>query len=474
MTWTGFAWWKRLFRQRAVKPMTFGVGAAKTGTSSLAAVFEGSGIAAAHEPDCEELIELILARQSGRVSVKKFQSAVKSIIEAQALDANISQINGYIIGDLFAIFPQSKYIITVRDAESWVLSFLNHATTRPLEKDNVWHSFRALRFNRNLPYHLNDENLRIEGLQSLDSYLTYWMEHTLTVLDTVPESHLLMLSTANIEGELARIAEFIGLNGILSVENAHANKGSYLRQPLLDPEYLTERCNFFTALLLDSAKGMVSLQQWKVLADLVQPPRQFYYAQPVDQRIAGTETLRAKQATDIQRWRNVHTESDERWDGRARLAATLISDQPSVVDLGCGSMLIEQYLENGVRYVPIDVVRRDARTIVWDLNARPGRLPSEAEASCVVALGLLEYMHDIPTVLLNLAGRFGCVVCSYLPTDTTPSVEQRRATGWVSDYSIDELENAFAAAGLAIERKEIYRGKTHLWRLNSQSAVASY
>lgn len=39
-----------------------------------------------------------------------------------------------------------------------------------------------------------------------------------------------------------------------------------------------------------------------------------------------------------------------------------------VVDLGCGAMSLERHLPAGCQYVPSDLVARDARTRVCDLN----------------------------------------------------------------------------------------------------------
>ena len=59
------------------------------------------------------------------------------------------------------------------------------------------------------------------------------------------------------------------------------------------------------------------------------------------------------------------------WSKRAALAAEFLGFARSVADLGCGTMTLERYLSEGTRYVPVDVCRRDERTIVCDFNVDP-------------------------------------------------------------------------------------------------------
>jgi len=59
-------------------------------------------------------------------------------------------------------------------------------------------------------------------------------------------------------------------------------------------------------------------------------------------------------------------------------------------------MTLEQFLAPGTTYIPVDVVSREGRTVVVDLDQET--LPA-FDAESAVALGLLEYVYDVPRCL---------------------------------------------------------------------------
>lgn len=132
--------------------------------------------------------------------------------------------------------------------------------------------------------------------------------------------------------------------------------------------------------------------------------------------------------TDRTRWSDPRQLSAA-WDERAKLAAGLIPRGARVLDLGCGAMALEGFLPSGCDYIPCDLVARDDRTLVCDFNA--GEWP-EADCDFVVALGVLEYIADVPAFLRRLAGLNRPVALSYNLAGEAP--RDRRGHGWVNDY----------------------------------------
>lgn len=82
------------------------------------------------------------------------------------------------------------------------------------------------------------------------------------------------------------------------------------------------------------------------------------------------ETLTTK-STLICRWENLSAEESAGWHRRSSEAAKLLGSASSVVDLGAGMMTLERYLSPSVNYIPVDIVRRDHRTLIVDLNREP-------------------------------------------------------------------------------------------------------
>lgn len=145
--------------------------------------------------------------------------------------------------------------------------------------------------------------------------------------------------------------------------------------------------------------------------------------------------------TDHVRWADP-TNLSPAWDERARFAADLVPRAARVLDLGCGAMALERFLPPGCEYIPCDLVARDARTIVCDFNA--GEFP-KVECDLVVALGVLEYMVDAPAFLRRLFEFGKPLVLSYNPAGEGP--RDRRANGWVNDYTRPQFGDLLRAAG---------------------------
>jgi len=78
------------------------------------------------------------------------------------------------------------------------------------------------------------------------------------------------------------------------------------------------------------------------------------------------------------------------------------------------------------------------------LNCAP--LP-EIRADAVVGLGLLEYLHDIPSLLAHVPTVTAIAVFSYNIVDAEDRPGNRLSHGWVNDLTSAELEERFRAAG---------------------------
>jgi hypothetical protein len=119
-------------------------------------------------------------------------------------------------------------------------------------------------------------------------------------------------------------------------------------------------------------------------------------------------------------------------------------------------MQLRSHLREGTRYVPLDVVRRSAETVVIDLNRQP--LP-DLDVEGFALLGLLEYLFDVPAVLRQLKGT---VVVSYNPAER--GEDDRLSHAWVNAFTTDAIEAEFQAAGWRLAQRETL-GRQHVWLL---------
>jgi hypothetical protein len=178
------------------------------------------------------------------------------------------------------------------------------------------------------------------------------------------------------------------------------------------------------------------------------------------------ETIKAikRQRTMVQRWSNRGALSaDPLWDKRAAAAGALVpSHFRRILDVGCGDMKLERYLPEGSTYIPLDVVPRDDRTIVVDLNR--SRLP-KVEADFVVGMGVLEYLFDIPGFLRQIARQVPEGLFSYHPLEASPA-RDRLAVGWVNALNSRELLALFRAAGYKSIQVHEYAPSLHFYRVS--------
>ena len=217
------AWLRGLWPNRPRRLLAFGVGMAKSGTHSLAALFE-KHYRAAHEADSSRLIDAILDRACGRWTDADLRDHLRRRDARLALEVDSSQLNFFILDELLDMFPDARFILTMRDCASWLDSLINHALSRTPTPG--WVRLREHRFAIPGTAHSTAELcLAKRGLYTLDGYLRYWTRHNATVLERVPKPRLLIVKTREIAARGADIADFLGIApSTLHPAAAHSNR----------------------------------------------------------------------------------------------------------------------------------------------------------------------------------------------------------------------------------------------------------
>jgi len=162
------------------------------------------------------------------------------------------------------------------------------------------------------------------------------------------------------------------------------------------------------------------------------------------------KALVAEQATDLERWSRRESFAPQ-WAHRASLAAQMVPAYSSVLDIGAGAMDLEKVLPSGCRYQPCDLVSRDDRTIVCDLNK--GEFPQGAQADTVTMLGVLEYIREPLEVLRKVRALDRPLVCSYSITDRRPDLD-RGAQGWINNFDFTSLQRLMKQAGFVLQHRQ--------------------
>lgn len=180
---------------------------AKTGTLSMANLW-GTGVRAGHEPESNRIIRLIRDKYRHSMPKSDILQGVREHIDRTNLQIHSSQLNYFILDELLALFPDAKFLLTIREPYTWLNSLINHQLSRHCNPE--WQWLREFRFRPDLYKHPSEEDiLRQLGLFSLDGYFHYWNEHNATVITKIPADRLLVIRTDNINDSLTEIAIFI-------------------------------------------------------------------------------------------------------------------------------------------------------------------------------------------------------------------------------------------------------------------------
>ncbi|HEX4125616.1 MAG TPA: sulfotransferase [Tepidisphaeraceae bacterium] len=230
----------RVARRPGRQIQAFGVGSAKSGTHSIAALF-GRSFRGHHEPACKPMIRAILARSEGTMSDAQVMRMLLRRDRRLRLEMDSSQLNAPFLDLLPTLFPESKFIFTIRDCASYLTSVIDHQLTRG-KSSQTWRAMRQWRFG-GFAYSRHEHILRRLDLYPIAGYLAYWARHNRSVLEHVPADRLLVVRTDQITASIPRMAEFLGIPAdSLDAGHSHAYRATrrYGIVEQLDPQFVSD------------------------------------------------------------------------------------------------------------------------------------------------------------------------------------------------------------------------------------------
>ena len=158
--------------------------------------------------------------------------------------------------------------------------------------------------------------------------------------------------------------------------------------------------------------------------------------------------------SDFQRWGNMDGLSKS-WDSRTIQIAKLIEPETSVIEFGAGRLVLKAALNESCSYTPSDIVNRGEGTIICDLNEEV--LPLFQAYDVAVFSGVLEYINDVPKLILHLSNYVNVILASYAVTEKNKS--NRLSGGWVNDYSTNQFINVFENSGFHCVHTEEWKSQ---------------
>lgn len=218
-------------------------GAPRTGTHSLAAIFD-RGIRSGHEPQLRATMKQLVAHARGEATFDQMRGFVRRRDRRLRLDVDSSHVNAYLAPALLAEFEDARFVLTIRDCYSWLDSALDH-TMNTANGSGIDRQYLEFWFGTLTPeYSRHDAFLQERGLLSVDSYLGAWARHNEAVLAAVPADRLLVVRTDEIGDRLGAIATFAGVPTDRIVRGFRARGVARSRHGLLkrvDAQFVRDR-----------------------------------------------------------------------------------------------------------------------------------------------------------------------------------------------------------------------------------------
>lgn len=211
----------------------YGVGLAKTGTTSLHGLF--SRYRSAHEFLFRTSVRMAADFREGLIGRDQLQTFLLRRDREGGLEMDSSSFHFAYIEVLVETFPDALFLLTVRDCYSWFESAVTMCLTfaNPVQD---WMIEYGRRVNGTMvhPEVFASEDAFLEHLPGvIDGFLAHWAEGNRRVLRALPAGRSLVVRTADLSASVDRIANFVGVpRASLVRERAHLFKAPS-RLPIL-------------------------------------------------------------------------------------------------------------------------------------------------------------------------------------------------------------------------------------------------
>ncbi len=127
--------------------------------------------------------------------------------------------------------------------------------------------------------------------------------------------------------------------------------------------------------------------------------------------------------SNYKRWEIAKSTWGSQHPARARFVGSIIDslspsiDVKTLLDLGCGDLILSRHISNQLKYTPADIYKRSGDCIVLDLNKN--EYPTNFYG-VIAAIGVIEYINDVEGLFSSLSAKCEVLVCTYSPSEGNP------------------------------------------------------
>lgn len=210
----------------------------------MAGIFD-KNFRAAHEPERQEMRELLRREDLGKIGREEKLRFLLDRDTRLFLEVEAAAFNRRNISLLAELFPEARFIVTVRDPYTYTDSVINHLLNHSVALEGERRGQVAMVMGgENFHHAPEEEELRKLELHTLDGYLSNYAESTADILRSTPEERRLVVRTDRIRDSAQDIAGFLDIPGeLLDTSRSHAFKARKKHGVLarIDPDFIDEK-----------------------------------------------------------------------------------------------------------------------------------------------------------------------------------------------------------------------------------------
>ncbi len=138
--------------------------------------------------------------------------------------------------------------------------------------------------------------------------------------------------------------------------------------------------------------------------------------------------------------------------GRIKMISEWVpNDAQSVADYGEGKLSLKNFINSGIKYYPIDYIRRSNETILCDFNNDKFPKLQTDISVCTATLIFITKADSLLNYVCKNTSRI--IILSYVTIDIFPNIRGRRASGYVNDFTQEDIVNICLTHGFILKEK---------------------
>lgn len=138
--------------------------------------------------------------------------------------------------------------------------------------------------------------------------------------------------------------------------------------------------------------------------------------------------------------------------GRKKMISEWIPDDAqSVADYGEGKLNLKNFINPDIKYYPVDYIKRSNETILCDFNNNEYPKVQTYVSVCTATLVFITKADSLLNYICKNTSRI--IILSYVTIDIFSNIKGRRTSGYVNDFTEEDIVNICLTHGFILKEK---------------------